>query len=407
MKSLLKIIIFIFFVVIMLQPHFVYSQESIIKISGVVIDKKDKQPIPFVNVGIVELYIGTTTNLEGYFEFKVPSQYSSKIIQISAVGYETITMPASNVSNNQEVTFELMAKDFAIEAVDVNAKSLYFLKVIRESVKRIPENYLQKPFNYDAYYRSELIENSKTVRLREAALRFYDSKGYVRGNALQVFKERNYKILQVKKNFKVQSLADASTNIDELLEMDIVRVRQNILDTNYLSLYDFNLEKITEYEGDSVWVISYSAKSPSLASTGDYYVKKYVGKLYINKKDYAIVKNETNVESTNYSNLGRSLYVNEKKQDWQYEAVSYNFTTIYKKSNKKYSLSYMNYNRLHKKHKKTSGEKTEEKINTELMINKLEYLNPEEITKKQYHEDMPYDETFWNNYNYLSDLKKK
>ena len=141
---------------------------------------------------------------------------------------------------------KLTPKNYSIAEVEVTAQSLVLKKRIKTAIEKIPENYLQTPFNYDVYYRSEKFENKKLNLLREAAIRIYDDKGYQRTDAYQVFKERGYKFLQVRKNFETSSLADGSTYLDELLEMDIVRGRGNILNDNHLDFYDLNLEQITE-----------------------------------------------------------------------------------------------------------------------------------------------------------------
>ena len=61
-----------------------------------------------------------------------------------------------------EIVIELLPKDFNIDEVEVSAKSLYFIKVLKEAAKRIPQNYITIPFNYEAYYRCERKENNET-----------------------------------------------------------------------------------------------------------------------------------------------------------------------------------------------------------------------------------------------------
>ncbi len=245
--------------------------------------------------------------------------------------------------------------------------------------------------------------NDSLTKLREAAVRIYDDKGYERADAYQVFKERGYKFLQVRKNFQSLSLYDGASYLDELLEMDIVRGRGNILNADNVNFYDLKLDKITEYENDSIWVISYKSKRPTLSTTGDYYAISYSGKIYIKVKDFAVVKNETQVVTSNYSPQGRSFYVNENRQKWQPLAVKYNFTVIYKQHEDKYYLSYVNCNRQHQLQNKTTNKIKSETIKTEMVITKINTKNPEIIAKRAYYEDMPYNKKFWESYNIISD----
>ncbi len=377
--------------------------ENTIIISGSVVDKKTQEPIPYVNIGVLGAYMGTITNMEGEFELKIPIDVVAEKIQISAVGYEMIVLNIKEYAGKKDLVFELMPKDYSIGEVEIQAKSLFFIQAIKKAVRRIENNYLQSAFNYEAYYKSRIFENNELKRNREIAVLIYDKKGYKRGNAYRVYKQQAYKFLQVRRNFELNRLTDGSTQLDDLLEMDIVRRRGNVLDTNYLDLYTLELEKITEYDGDSVWVISYECNQPSLSNTGDYYAKSHKGKIYINRKDYAVVKNQTQVTASNYSPNGRSFYINPKKQKWKPLEIKYDFTVIYKKQKNHYYLSYINYNRFHKLSNKATAEVKHENTKIEMMVNKIKSTNPEVVRKRAYYENTPYNEAFWKNFNYFVD----
>jgi len=207
----------------------------------------------------------------------------------------------------------------------------------------------------------------------------------------------------VRKNFENNSLADGSTNLDELLEMDIVRSRGNILNKNHLNFYELSLDRVTEYENDSVWVIAYKSKKPILSNTSDYYATSYSGKIYIKLKDYSVIKNETHVVASNYSPQGRSFYVNPERQEWKPLKIEYDFSSTYKEHFGYYYLSYVDYKRHHELVNKTSEEHKELDIHAEMLITKIITTKPEVIENRAYYEDMEYDENFWDNYNIIFD----
>jgi hypothetical protein len=379
------------------------EKTKLIRIVGKLTDDQNNEPIPFANVGVIGSYIGAASNMDGVFELKIPGDLIDKTIQASAVGYSTFSNIVKNCMQDDTLRIELTPKNYSIAEVEVTAQSLVLKKRIKTAIERIPENYLQTPFNYDVYYRSEKFENSELSRLREAAIRIYDDKGYQREDAYQVFKERGYQFLQVRKNFENSSLADGSTYLDELLEMDIVRGRGNILNDNHIDFYDLKLEQITEYENDSIWVIGYKSKKPILSNTGDYYAKEYSGKIYIKIKDFAVIKNETHVVASNYSSQGRSFYVNEEQQKWKPLKIEYDFSVTYKQYSDRYYLSYVNYKRHHEVEDKKSKIITSMDVNTEMLITKINTSNPEIIEKRAYYENMPYDKQFWESYNIIFD----
>ena len=379
------------------------QKTKLIRIVGKLTNDKNNESIPFANVGVIGSYIGAATNMDGVFELKIPGSLVDETIQASAVGYSTFSNSVKNCMQEDTLRIELTPKNYSIAEVEVTAQSLVLKKRIKTAIERIPENYLQTPFNYDVYYRSEKFENNELNRLREAAVRIYDDKGYQRADAYQVFKERGYKFLQVRKNFENSSLADGSTYLDELLEMDIVRGRGNILNSDHIDFYDLTLEQITEYENDSIWVIGYKSKRPILSNTGDYYAKEYSGKIYIKIKDFAVIKNETHVVASNYSSQGRSFYVNEKRQKWKPLKIEYDFSVTYKQHSGRYYLSYVNYKRHHEVEDKKTEKITSTDINTEMLITKINTSNPEIIEQRAYYENMPYDKKFWESYNIIFD----
>lgn len=376
---------------------------KLIRIIGKLTNDQNNESIPFANVGVIGSYIGAATNMDGVFELKIPDSLIDKTIQASAVGYSTFSGSVRNCMQKDTLRIKLTPKNYSIAEIEVTAQSLVLKKRIKTAIERIPENYLQTPFNYDIYYRSEKFENSELNRLREAAIRIYDDKGYQRADAYQVFKERGYRFLQVRKNFENSSLADGSTYLDELLEMDIVRGRGNILNGNHIDFYDLTLEQITEYENDSIWVIGYKSKKPILSNTGDYYAIKYSGKIYIKIKDFAVIKNETHVVASNYSPQGRSFYVNEERQKWKPLKIEYDFSVTYKQHSGRYYLSYVSYKRHHVVEDKKTKKITSTDINTEMLITKITTRNPEIIEKRAYYENMPYNKKFWESYNIIFD----
>lgn len=377
--------------------------QDVISVTGKVLDKKTGEAIPFVNIGLVGTYIGAASNIDGFYELKIPQEYKDKEIEISAVGYSTVKETVSNAAKLKTLNIELEPMAFEVGEVEVLGESRLQHTRIKKAVENISKNYLQTPFNYDMYYRGELKSGGDVLRLREAAVRLYDNKGYKRGDAYQVFKERGYDFLEVRKNFENETLADGSTYLDELLEMDIVRVRGNVLNLNQIDDYKLTLEGETEYQGDKIWIIAYENPNPSLSSTGDYYVKTYKGKLYINQKDYAVVKNTLEVTATNYSTQGRSFYVEESRQQYLPREISYKVTTTYKKHINYYYLSYISYEREHSWVSKATGEKKQESITAELLVTKIDTFKPQVIERRAYYENKPFNEEFWKTYNIIKD----
>src|SRR5262245_60451962 len=57
--------------------------------SGLIFDSKTKEPIQYVNIGIVKKAIGTVSDEKGAFNITLEDQYNADTLRISMIGYET------------------------------------------------------------------------------------------------------------------------------------------------------------------------------------------------------------------------------------------------------------------------------------------------------------------------------
>ena len=240
---------------------------------------------------------------------------------------------------------------------------------MKKASEQIKNNYYAEPFNYKFLFREEQYVNSKQLRTREADGTMFDEKGYHRSNAEGAYKNRHYRFTNAKRSFKPVLLTDAQNLMDDLLSFDIARVHGNILDVPFINDYDLSLEKQGELNGKKVWVISYRLSKPDLARTGDAYAAKYGGRIYINKDDYAILKNETWVSSNGKQEQGRNLMGENAK----FVITDYKFITQYKKDAKgKYHLAHINYNR-----KGVDKKKNEQLLEIGSLLIKQIQVNPQ------------------------------
>jgi hypothetical protein len=61
-------------------------------ISGRITDAEDGSPIPGAAVFIASTTVGTTTDVDGYYQLKIPGKGSYQLV-VSYVGYQPVTKP--------------------------------------------------------------------------------------------------------------------------------------------------------------------------------------------------------------------------------------------------------------------------------------------------------------------------
>ena len=387
------------FAIALLLPGILNAQENNTEtIKGIVIDNATGKPVQYANIGIEGTFLGSASNASGQFEFTVPASEKSGYLYASAVGYETIKKSVSDIQPGKSLVLRMDPQSYKIEDVDISAQSLVLYRILRDASQKISDNYLLGPLSSQAYYRNSITENGKLIHRREAAVEISDKSGYVQETPVRAQRDINYRFMEVRTNFPVSSLADGMTQMDELLSYDIVRNRSGVLNTKFLHDYDLTLDQKTRYNGDSIWVISYSLNHPDISHTGDYYATAYKGKIYIRQKDYAVVKNETWVTASNYSRQGRSFAVTANSHLKPLE-IHYNFTSTYREKDDKFTLGFTKATRQNVWLNRQTGNKETIVYQTYLLPSVIETVHPNLLSKREYFVNKPYNKAFWDSFN--------
>jgi hypothetical protein len=74
-----------------------FSQE--IFMNGIILDAETKEPIEYVNIGILNKNQGTVSDLEGKFKFQISNEFKNDSLTISHVIYNTLKIPIQNFKN--------------------------------------------------------------------------------------------------------------------------------------------------------------------------------------------------------------------------------------------------------------------------------------------------------------------
>ena len=96
-----------------LIQYFGYGQVDIV---GQVLDATTQEPLPYVNIGLVNQNIGTVSDESGYFELEVPAnQYNDETLRFSMIGFESRDFILKDYLDLQILTISLEEKATALE----------------------------------------------------------------------------------------------------------------------------------------------------------------------------------------------------------------------------------------------------------------------------------------------------
>ncbi len=88
----------------------------IAQVGGTIADKKTGAPIPYANIWVENQNLGTTSNLEGKFNFK--ENILGKILIVTAIGYENL----SSIISTNSLKIELTPKTYELEEIVANPR---------------------------------------------------------------------------------------------------------------------------------------------------------------------------------------------------------------------------------------------------------------------------------------------
>ncbi len=384
MKQQLSITFFLLFF-----SSLIIAQSETTILKGRVIDQEKNEGIAFVSIGIEGTYTGTASNTDGYFELRIPLEHKAKSLYFSAIGYKNTSFALPELLQKQNLVIALIPQSYDIEAVDVAAESKVLQRILRMASERIPKNYLSIPVNLKMYYEERKSIELAASNVIKSIIDLYDANAHSKPSWADAFKSRSYRTTEAQRTIQTNSFREASVKLDELLEMDIVRLSNTILNPKLLNDFNLRMESKTRFGGDSVWIISYQTKKLDLAHTGSFYPKSFKGKIYIALSDYAVLRNEIHLAESKANRQGRSLAVKTNPET----SIRMNITTGYKKVQGKYVLAFIDSEKQY-----TSAEKKSVYESGKLIILNVETKNTRVISSRDYFAETQTNEAFWQDF---------
>ena len=92
---------------------------------GIIADIKTKEPLPFVNIGIINKNIGTVSKSDGFFSIPLKNSEKKDMIRFSMIGYKSLSQSINSFSNEYYIgdTILLEPEDFALPEIVLTDKN--------------------------------------------------------------------------------------------------------------------------------------------------------------------------------------------------------------------------------------------------------------------------------------------
>ncbi|HDS06458.1 MAG TPA: hypothetical protein ENO05_02425, partial [Bacteroides sp.] len=246
-------------------------------LKGRVVDSRSGKPLPYATIALYGSSLGSISNQEGEFSFKLPPELQDPLLVFSYMGYGRRFLPV-NYPLEGELIVELEKETIPLQEVVIRYTDPVILW--RKALQGIAGNYLNDHSTMTAFYRESVKRNDHYMLYSEAVLDVAKGPYTPLSAGDQVSIRKGMKITDVSTEDTV--MVKLRSGIYTSLTLDVVKNRPDFLTHEFQELYDLEFTDIMTYGERLAYVISFRQKSHITDLM-------FRGKLYLDQETLAIL----------------------------------------------------------------------------------------------------------------------
>ena len=302
------------------------DSSSFDQFKGSILDSKTKNELIYASISVAGTSISTISNSEGKFSIKVPKDKENASLVISFLGYKNKVVSIKDLKSEKNIVY-LEPSSTVLEEVFVKLRDV---KTIFAGVlNNRSQNYGDDPLQMTGFYRETIKKRRTYVSLSESIVKIQKQPfSDVSQDQINLFKGRknaDYSKLDTL-NFKLQGGPYSA------LYIDLIKYPANIFSEDAFEIYDFNLEDVTQINGNQVFVLAFKQK-PS------YENPLYFGKLFIDAKSLAVISATFALNVEDKVKAGR-LFTRKKPAGVDLYPTEVRYQINYREQNGKWIFAY-------------------------------------------------------------------
>ena len=147
------------------------SGQGYVIISGKIIDKTTRQPIPYAHIGVMAKGLGTIANEQGEFYYRFPKIAADEDVTVARLGYKNLARKGAEfASGDKDVLLELeTAQPVVVDSAYM--KGFDARSWVAAALGKVTKNYTDSPIVMTGFYQETLQQNEAYVDIREAVLK--------------------------------------------------------------------------------------------------------------------------------------------------------------------------------------------------------------------------------------------
>ena len=371
----------------------VITQNKHIKISGFVYDYNDRQALPLVNISIQNQPLGTITNSQGGFEFKIPEIYTDSTLVFSFLGYHSSFMHISASDSVLNITLEPTTVN--LDEVEVTYKNAD--EIINLLNNNYEQNYWDQQALLSGFFRESIRQDGVFVQVSEAIVEI------IKPSYLNPSDMERVRFIKGRKKNDLQSMDLVNFKLEggpfQFSRVDIARYHDFFPKENspYKYVYD-GIDVLNEE-------IVYKVKFRPLDDNGDLL---YAGVLFVHSESFALVRAEFALTKRALKMSGRTL-IRKASRTLKVRPLQARYYIDYRFFNGRWILNRLDGEIVIRINDKKSKVNSEFTAITELLIsdwevNKKVKLRSSELYKSRYvlaDQIIETDQEYWEDYNII------
>lgn len=226
--------------------------DSIHVLRGRVLGGDTNEPLVNASITVYGSHISSVTNQEGYFSIRLPASSRNSHLVIRHLGYENGHIPVITLIDTPNNHINLKPSPFTLSEIEVVSGDGTLL--VREALRRIPQNYSDKPNMMVSFYRESVKKGSRYISLVEAVLDIYKSS-YSSINSDQARIYIGRKATDISPRDTV--LLKFQGGISDALMLDIAKNPEIVFGINGAD-YSFHIDGLINYNNRPHYAISFA-----------------------------------------------------------------------------------------------------------------------------------------------------
>lgn len=295
--------------------------------SGLILDNITKKPVALAGILISGTNTGTVANTEGEFIIKVPLYYQDKQLQILALGYRTLFIPFKTLNKSgNDIFLEPLA--YPLEEVEIH--KIDAVSLLREVLKKIPENYSTHPNMLTAFYRETIKQNRNYAAVSEAVFEVYKA-GYGK-----LFDTDRIKIYKGRKSQDVSRMDTILFKLQGgpyyIFQLDVIKHPGDILSGEVFDYYNYQLLGTVTIQDRNAYMIEFEQKK-------DVPFPLYKGYIFIDIETRAVIATEFSLSEIGIKKAADYMIIR-KPPNLKGEVIMADYRVNYRYTGENWVLSY-------------------------------------------------------------------